>query len=62
MDVFSNSFAKRPGQYGSTVTLAALMSVAMLSACSQHNQPVSGRGRSSGMHVSTPVCKAGSAP
>jgi len=44
MDVFSNSFAKRPGQYGSTVTLAALMSVAMLSACSQHTRPVSGRG------------------
>ena len=45
MDVFSNSFAKRPGQYGSTATLAALMSVAMFSACSWHRWSIGGRGR-----------------
>ena len=33
MEVFSNSLAKRPGQYGSIVTFAAFTSVEMLSAC-----------------------------
>lgn len=32
-DFFSNSLAKRPGQYGSTSTPAALTMEAMLSAC-----------------------------